>query len=106
MTECSWFHADGDAAYVAGLAESIVMQAYVQLPLLPRQLDGRWIALLKRWGDHELRLVERVPTGGGQSPLQVELFDRRTQSVLESRHCEEVEDAVTAFKEIETRSGS
>jgi hypothetical protein len=94
------------AAAEADLAESIVMRAYVQLPLVPRQADGCWVALLTRSGDREVRLVESVPASRQQSVLRVELFDRRTQTILESRDCEEVEDAVTAFSEIVTRRGA
>jgi hypothetical protein len=32
------------------LAESIVLEAYLQLPLLPRQVDGSWVAPLTRYG--------------------------------------------------------
>ena len=106
MSECGSFYAEVNTTGDVDLAESVVMQAYVQLPLLPRRPDGRWVAPLKRWGDHELRLVERVPMAAKHCALQVEVFDRRTQSVLESRDCEEVEDAVTAFREIVTRSAS
>jgi hypothetical protein len=38
----------------ADLAESIVRQAYVHLPLLPRQADGSWIALLKSFAHCDL----------------------------------------------------
>ena len=80
------------------LAESIVMEAYVQLPLLPRQRDGSWVAPLKRLGDCELRLIERVAAAPAEPVLRVELLDLRTLTALESRGCEEVEDAVTAFQ--------
>jgi hypothetical protein len=86
------------------LAESIVMQAYVQLPLLPRQTDGCWVAPLKRIGDRELRLVERIPACAGQPVLRVELVDRRAQTVVESQDCEEIEDAVVAFQEMVSRA--
>jgi hypothetical protein len=59
------------AIHDADLAESIVMQAYVQLPLLPRQLEGRWVAPLTRCGDGEVRLAERAPMAAAQSVLQV-----------------------------------
>jgi hypothetical protein len=50
----------------ADLVESIVMQAYVQLPLLPRGPDGCWVAPLARNGDREIRLVESVPASRGR----------------------------------------
>ena len=89
----------------ADLAESIVMQAYVQMPLLPRRADGRWVASLKRLGDRELRLVEHVAESPGQAILGVEVFDRCTQSVLDSRDCEEVEEAIVAFRELLSLAG-
>ena len=79
-------------------AESIVLQAYLQLPLLPRQVDGSWVAPLKRCGRCELRLVERVAATPAEPVLRVELFDVQTQTAIESRGCEEVEDAVAAFE--------
>jgi hypothetical protein len=82
---------DGDRA------ESIVLQAYVQLPLLPRQADGSWIAALKTFPRCELQLVEKVSEPPDQSVLRVELLDRSTQSVVKVESCDEVEDAVAAF---------
>jgi len=78
--------------------ESIVLEAYIQLPLLPRQGDGSWVAPLKRLGQCELRLIERVATTPGEPVLRVELLDLQTQTAIESRSCEEVEDAVAAFQ--------
>jgi hypothetical protein len=89
---------DALAAQDRERANIIVMQAYVQLPLLPRRPDGSWVALLRRFEDFELRLVESVSAAPGESVLRVDIFDRRTQSVVESRNCEEVEDAVVAFR--------
>jgi hypothetical protein len=78
-------------------AYSAVLRAYVQLPLLQRPNDGTSVAPLKSYRFCELRLVECVPVVFGQPPLRVELFDRRSQSVVESRACAEIEDAVAAF---------
>jgi hypothetical protein len=91
---------DASEALDAHLAESIVLSAYVQLPLLPRQADGSWIAPLKRLAHCDLRLVERVPSSPDQAVLRIELFDRRTQSAVKVQGCEEVEDAVAAFQEM------
>ena len=103
MLECGSFHAEGNPIHDADLAESLVMQAYIQLPLLSRQLDGRWVAPLKR--------AASASYGSSSGPrwllgsvLQFEVFDRRTQSILESRDCEEVEDAVTAFRAMLTQA--
>jgi hypothetical protein len=84
----------------ADLVESIVMQAYVQLPLLPRRPDGCWVAPLARMGDREIRLVESVPASREQAALRVEMVNRATQAVVLSRDCEEVEDAIVAFSQI------
>jgi hypothetical protein len=100
MPQCGCFHAAGSAIASPDLAETTVLQAYVRLPLLPRQPDGCWVAPLKRVGHREFRLVESVPASLGQAVLRVELFDQRTKSVIESRACEEVEDAVTAFRKM------
>src|SRR3954469_9869735 len=78
--------------------ESIVLEAYLQLPLLPRQVDGSWVAPLKRCGRFELRLIERVGATPAEPVLRVELLDLQAQAAIESRNCEEVEDAVTAFQ--------
>ena len=80
------------------LAESIVLEAYLQLPLLPRQVDGSWVAPLKRCGRCELRLIERVTATPAEPVLRVELLDLETQTTIESRSCEEVEDAIAAFQ--------
>jgi hypothetical protein len=99
MPECG--RSDRCVAEDADLAESIVLQAYVQLPLLPA--DGCWVAPLKRFGDRELRLVESVPVSPAESALRVELFDRSTQIVVERVDCEEVEDAMVAFQDMASR---
>ena len=78
--------------------ETVVLQAYLQLPLLPRQVDGSWVASLKQCGRCELRLIERVAGTPGEPVLRVELLDLRTRNAIESRGCEEVEDAVAAFR--------
>src|SRR5829696_1627713 len=80
------------------LAESIVVEAYLQLPLLARQVDGSWLAPLTRYGRFELRLIERVGATPAEPVLRVELLDLQTQTAIESRGCEEVEDAVAAFQ--------
>src|SRR5688572_24843785 len=71
----------GDAcqALDADLAESIVLQAYVQLPLLPPQADGSRVAPLKSFAHCDLRLVEEVAGDSDQPVLRVELFDRRAR---------------------------
>jgi hypothetical protein len=104
MPECGCFLPDRPVSEDADLTESIVMQAYVQLPLLTRQADGCWVARLKRIGDRELRLVERIPARAGQPVLRVELFDRLSHTVVESQDCEEIDDAVVAFREMVSRA--
>ena len=79
-------------------AEAIVVEAYLQLPLLPRQVDGSWVAPLKKYEHCELRLVKCIAAAPSQPVLRIELLDLRTQTALESRSCEEVEDAVAAFQ--------
>ena len=79
-------------------AESIVLQAYLELPLLPRQVDSSWVAPLMRYGRFELRLIERVGATPAEPVLRVELLDLQTETAIESRGCEEVEDAVVAFQ--------
>jgi hypothetical protein len=76
----------------------IVLHAYLQLPLFRRQQNGCWIAPLKRFDACELRLVEGLPGTIGEPVLRVELFDPRRQAVIESRPCEELEEAVAALK--------
>ena len=79
-------------------AESIVVEAYLRLPLLPRQVDGSWVTPLMRYGRFELRLIERVGATPAEPVLRVELLDLQAQAAIESRGCEEVEDAVAAFQ--------
>ncbi|HEX2727242.1 MAG TPA: hypothetical protein VHN20_15590 [Beijerinckiaceae bacterium] len=76
----------------------IVLRAYVQLPLFSRQDNECWVVPLKKFATCELLLVESVPPTAGEFVLRVELFDWRSQSVVDSRPCEELEDAVAAFK--------
>jgi len=89
----------GDAceALDANLAESIFLEAYVQLPLLPPQADGSRVAPLKSFAHCDLRLVEQIGGASDQPVLRVELFDRRARSAVKVQGCEEVEDAVSAF---------
>jgi hypothetical protein len=98
MPEWGCYVSDRSAAAEADLAESIVMRAYLQLPLVRRQADGCWVAPLTRSGDREVRLVESVPASREQPVLRVELFDCLTETVLKSQACDEVEDAVLAFR--------
>jgi hypothetical protein len=79
-------------------AESIILEAYLRLPLLPLQVDGSWVAPLTRYGHCELRLIERVGATPAEPVLRVELLDLQTETAIESRGCEEVEDAVAAFQ--------
>jgi hypothetical protein len=74
------------------------VESYLRLPLLPRQVDGSWVAPLTRYGRFELRLIERVGATPAEPVLRVELFDVQTQTAIESRGCEEVEDGVAAFQ--------
>jgi hypothetical protein len=104
MPDCGCFHPDRLVGEDADLAESIVMQAYVQLPLLPRRADGCWVATLKRMGDQELRLIERISACVGQPVLRVELFDRLAHKVVEGHDCDEIENAVVAFREMVSRT--
>ena len=76
----------------------IVLHAYVQLPLFSRHDNECWVVPLKKFAACELRLVESVSATAGELVLRVELFDWRTQSVVDSRPCEELEDAVAVFK--------
>lgn len=102
MSDRACFRRGGSLNQCADLAESVVMQAYLQLPLLPRQPDGCWVAPLTRIDDREVRLIESVPASAQQAVLRVEVFDRSTHRVIESRYCAEVEDAVTAYREMIT----
>jgi hypothetical protein len=88
----------------AVMAEIIVMRAYVRLPLMRRQADGCWVAPLKRVGDCELRLVEQVGESAGEPVLRVEMMDRRTKLVVDSRECNEVEDAAVTYREMILRA--
>jgi hypothetical protein len=94
---------DHDSTHACALfdndrAERIVVKAYLQLPVRPRQADGSWVAPLKRWGRCELRLTEHVAATPAEPVLRVELLDLQSRTVIESRGCEEVEDAVAAFQ--------
>lgn len=75
-----------------------VLHAYVQLPLFNRQESGSWVASLRMFNGCELRLAECVSEKFGEPVLRVELVDWRSQTVVESRPCEELEDAVATFK--------
>ena len=66
-------------------AESIVVEAYLQLPLLPRQVDGSWAAPLKRCRRFEFRLVERAARTPAGPVLRVELLDLQTHTAIEPR---------------------
>ena len=76
----------------------VVLDAYLQLPLFSRRENGSWVVPLRSFKACELRLVESVPKRFGEPILRVELFDLHRQRVIECRECEELEDAVAAFK--------
>jgi hypothetical protein len=98
MYDCGTRAIDGCSLRDGSHAESIVLRTYVLLPLLSQQKDGTWVAPLKKFKACELRLVESVPQIPGHPIFRVELFDSRTQCPVESRACEEVEDAVAAYE--------
>jgi hypothetical protein len=97
MCDCGNARARPSRPLDSDYAETVILHAYVLLPLLPRQADGTCIAPLKRFGPCELRLVECAPGSATEAALRVELFDRRVQSVIESRACVDVDDAIAAF---------
>jgi hypothetical protein len=45
-----------------------------------------------------------VTASAQQAVFRVEVFDRSTHRVIDSRYCAEVEDAVTAYREMITRT--
>jgi hypothetical protein len=85
-------------AHVTDRHESLVLQAYVQMPLLPCQSDGSWVAALKTFAHCELRLVEKVAASPDQPVLRIELLDRQTRLAVIFQDCDELEDAVAAFQ--------
>ena len=81
-------------------AEVIVLLAYVKHSLVTYQAAQDWAATLMRFKHCELRLTDPAPAAQTPFALRVELFDHASEFVVESRACEGIADAASAFLEL------
>jgi hypothetical protein len=71
-------------------------EAYVSLLVAPENTDGSRAVLLARCGRYEVRLVEFPEHATtDESSLWLTLYRRDIRSVLDSRHCEDLDHAET-----------
>ena len=77
-----------------------MLLAYVKLSLVTYQAGQDSAATLMRFKHCELRLTDPVQAAQTPLALHVELFDHSSESVVESRACEGVADAASAFLEL------
>jgi hypothetical protein len=80
-------------------------RAYVSLLLAPESTDGSRTVPLARYGAYEVRLVE-FPHGPGaeSSSLWLRLYDRDVRSSLDSRRCDDLDDAETLVEHLLSRA--
>jgi len=79
--------------------------AYVGLALVPECSDGSKTITLKRYGDHEVRLID---FSRGRSSTDclfwLELYCHTTRSSLDSCRCDDLEDAEAAADHLVSRA--
>jgi len=88
------------------IIEALVTRAYFQLVLVAWGEDGSRVASLAVHGNHEVRLIERLPTASGVGPrVWIDLFERDTGASIETRACsDDLEAAVTAAEQLIARA--
>jgi hypothetical protein len=78
-------------------AEGRLTRGYVQLCVTPPDADGTKIVSIARFGYHDVRVVEFVPTKPTDpTPIWLELYSHETQCAIDSCRCYDLEAAVQA----------
>lgn len=81
--------------------EALVTQAYFQLIRVGWSERGSRSATLAKYGNYEVRLVEKKSAEGADAPhLWVELHGKDAQAPIEARSCDDLEAAASAAEEI------
>jgi hypothetical protein len=98
-----WHSTKGDRGKTVfcKLSEARLIRAYLALFLIPWQ-DGARSVRLARFGAYEVRLVEfeHDCLSGEGFPLWLELFAHDIQMSIDSRGCDEFDEAVGAADEL------
>jgi hypothetical protein len=82
-----------------------ITRAYIKLLCLPEG-EAKIVSLVQI-GNYEIRMLEASKADIADGPLfLVELFDQHAQSVIDSCVCEDIEEGVTAFENLVSRSKS
>jgi hypothetical protein len=80
--------------------EALVTQAYVQLVHVAWEDQFR-IASIWKYGDYEVRLVERLIVNGGDMPnLWVELYSKHENATIDSCSCDDLDAAMSAAEHL------
>jgi hypothetical protein len=70
------------------VVEALVTRAYFQLVLVAWDDNGSRAALLAKHGDHEVRLIERLPAdAAGRPQLWIDLRIRDAEGPIDRRPC-------------------
>jgi hypothetical protein len=85
--------------------EAIVMQAYVELALVPWDGARSRAVSLATLGNYEVRLREMLSVEGcDRSQLWIELYARDARAAIDSCGCDDIEAATVAFETLVSQS--
>ncbi len=80
--------------------EALVTQAYVQLVHVAWEDQFR-IASIGKYGDYDVRLVERLIGDGGEMPnLWVELYSKYDNATIDSCSCDDLDAAMSGAEHL------
>jgi hypothetical protein len=85
--------------------EALVMQAYFQLIRVAWNENGTRLVALAKYGDYEVRLIERKPANDADAlHLWVELHARDAETPIDARGCDDLETAALAAEQIMSKA--
>jgi hypothetical protein len=85
--------------------EALVMQAYFQLIRIAWSERGSRSVSLAKYGDYDVRLIERKPSSDGDAPdLSVELHAKDAGTPIDVRGCDDLEAAALAAEQIMSKA--
>jgi hypothetical protein len=80
-------------------------QAYISLAFIPEDTDGSRTVSLARYGAYEVRLVEFPPSRASDAfPFWLKLYRRDVRTLLDSRCCQDLDDAETIAEHLVSRA--
>jgi hypothetical protein len=85
--------------------EALVTHAYLQLVRVAWDENRSRSAVLARYGNYEVRLLEFLPVANQDLPfLWIELNDRANQTCVDSVGCDDLDAAISAAQRIIVRA--